>query len=110
MLININMNAIFVSGSIFSILLMLILLVYLLKNCCPRNSIPKNQTTCELDNRYDHDLIDMDGLIVPVGPAPPRASRCASTLPAPPSYNDSINLPAESAAPDFTPQYSYSNR
>ena len=52
----------------------------------------------------------MDGLIVPVGPAPPRTSRHAPPLPAPPSYDDSIDLPADSTAQDFTPQYSYSNR
>ena len=72
--------------------------------------MPKDQTSCELDNRYPQDLIDMDGLIVPVGRPPPRTSRRAPPLPAPPSYNDSVDLPAENAAQDFTPQYSYSNR
>ena len=52
----------------------------------------------------------MDGLIVPVGPAPPRTSRRAPPLPAPPSYNESIDLPAQSTGQEFTPEYSDSNR
>lgn len=70
----------------------------------------KTETSCELDNGYHQDLIDMDGLIVPVGRPPPRTSRRAPPLPAPPSYNDSLDLPAENTFQNFSPQYSYSNR
>jgi len=97
-------------GSIISIVFILTALLYLVKNCWPRDSIPKDQTSCEPDNRYHQNLIDMDGLIVPVGQPPTRTSRHAPPLPAPPYYNDSINLPAENTHQDLTPQFSYSNR
>jgi len=97
-------------GSIFSLVFMAVVLFYIVKNCWPRGSIPKDRTSSELDRRYHHDLIDMDGLIVPVGRPPPRVPRCAPPPPAPPSYNDSIDLPDENSAQEFTPQYSYSNR
>ena len=103
-------NFCFISGSIISIVFILTALLYLVKNCWPRDSIPKDQTSCEPDNRYHQNLIDMDGLILPVGQPPTRTSRHAPPLPAPPSYNDSINLPAENTHQDFIPQFSYSNR
>jgi len=97
-------------GSLFSLVFMIIVLFYIVKNCWPKASIPKDQTSGELDGRYHHDLIDMDGLIVPVGRPPPRAPRRAPPLPAPPSYDDSIDHPEEVNTQGFTPQYSYSNR
>ena len=51
---------------------MAVVLFYVVKNCWPKGSIPKDRTSSELDRRYHHDLIDMDGLIVPVGRPPPR--------------------------------------
>ena len=99
-----------VLGSIFSLVFMAVVLFYIVKNCWPRGSIPKDRTSSELDRRYHHDLIDMDGLIVPVGRPPPRVPRCAPPPPAPPSYNDSIDLQDENSAQEITPQYSYSNR
>ena len=88
----------------------LVVLLYLVKKCWPKGIIQKDQTSCELDIRYHQDLIDMDGLIVPVGRPTPRTSHRPTLLPAPPSYSESFDLPAESTAQDITPQYSYSNR
>ena len=102
-----QMTFIYVLGFIFSLKFMAVFVFCLVKNCWPKGSIPKDRTSSELDRRYHHDLIDMDGLIVPVGRPPPRVPRRAPPLPAPPSYNDSIDLPGENAAQGLTPQYSY---
>ena len=81
-----------------------------MKQYWQRGTIIKDRTTSELDRRYAHDLIDMGGHIVPVVRPPPRVTRCAPPRPAPPSYNDSIDLQEEDNDQGFIPQYSYSNR
>jgi len=97
-------------GTIFSLFFIAVVLFYLVKNCWPKGTILKDRTSSELDRRYHHDLIDMEGHIVPVGRPPPRVPRRAPPRPAPPSYNDSIDLPVDDNDQEFTPQFSYSNR
>ena len=101
---------IFVTGSIFSVVFIALVLFYLVKHCWPKGTILKGSTFSELDRRYPHDLIDLDGHIVPVGRPPPRLPHSAPPRMAPPAYNDSIDLTGDDNDQEFKPKYSYSNR
>jgi len=97
-------------GTCLTLLLLCLLLFYIIKNWCfkPISSLPKDSSTLGRGPMEQQDLIQMDGLVVPV--SRPRL--------APPSYNDSIMNQSEQRAfqqnftntMGFTPQYSYTNR
>jgi len=102
-------------GTFLTILFLSLLLFYIVKNCWHNTAtaLPKDRSSLGGGRRSleQSDLIQMEGMIVPV--SRPRVTRIP-----PPSYNDSIisqNQQREfqqsfTSTMGFTPQYSYANR